>query len=267
MIKINNSLTTNLKQKIEDIDTIPEILIVNRCNINNSLRRLINDELLTKGLYELKEEVEFRGYKYKLELILVDKESDTYFNSGDNTLLFTYDGLKYSYETKYNKEKINLAQQNWNLESQKNLNNSIYLYIRTDLIKDKSIKREQINLNQINKNEIKKILRELYNIDNIDLFKILNYAEYLTINKGRYFLKDFDIEEINKYYYKIQELKKNKTITEIERKQKINNILKIMREIIGFILIDYYFIIEDKYKSLPLSLKSSSKKRKILKTY
>lgn len=118
--------------------------------------------------------------------------------------------------------------------------NDIYIYIRKDLVLDKSpIKiEEKTLLSEINKEKIRKTVIEVFNIKNLDINTLTNIIKSL-LRDNNIFLDELYRNQLDLYY---------------NSKEKLQQLLIN-------ILMDYYNLKDIKYKSLGVS--SKSRKRSI----
>jgi hypothetical protein len=209
MNNISKSFERNLNEKgfngSKDSKN-PEILIINNMDINDNLEKIImnkNNKLLIDINLDLKKEIEFNGNFYELEMII-----------GENYILREI-------ESKIKK-------------------NSVYIYIRKDLVSDKSpIKIEEKTLiSDINKEKIRKTVIEVFNIENLNIYTLTSIIKS--------FLRDNDIF--------MDELYRNQFDKYYNSKEKL-------QELLINILMDYYNLKDIKYKSLGVS--SKSRKRSV----
>ncbi len=209
---ISKSFERNLNESLEgSMDSKdsknPEILIINNMDINNNLEKIImnkNNKLLNNIDFDLKKEMEFNGNLYELEIII-----------GENFILREI-------ESKIKK-------------------NSVYVYIRKDLLSNKSIIEEKTSLTDIDKEKIKKTVIEVFNIENLNIYTISKIINSL-LKDNNIFLDELYKTQFDKYY---------------SSKEKL-------QELLVYILMDYYNLKDIKYRSLR---KSSKSNRRIMKSY
>jgi len=118
--------------------------------------------------------------------------------------------------------------------------NDIYIYIRKDLVSDKSLIKieEKTLLSEINKEKIRKTVIEVFNIENLHINTLTNIIKSL-LGFHNIFLDDLYRNQLDLYY---------------NSKEKLQQLLIN-------ILMDYYNLKDIKYKSLGVS--SKSRKRSI----
>ncbi len=138
------------------------------------------------------------------------------------------------------KKEIEFNSNLYELEMMIGDKNDIYIYIRKDLVLDKSpIKiKEKTLLSEINKEKIRKTVIEVFNIKNLDINTLTNIIKSL-LRDNNIFLDELYRNQLDLYY---------------NSKEKLQQLLIN-------ILIDYYNLKDIKYKSLGVS--SKSKKRSI----